>query len=73
LSFGERPRLRETYQRLFQQAEPVPAWKTTIMGPDGGRRVLEASVSFVQYGEYPRAMLSIVRDITARKETDRFA
>ena len=69
----ERPRLRETYQQLFQQEEPVPAWKTSILGPDGARRVVEASVSFVRYGEYPRAMLSIVRDITARQDTDRSA
>lgn len=69
----EQRELSDEYQRLFRQAAAFPRLETTVTGADGTARAVELSVSFLAYDEHPRAMLSIARDITARKQAEQLA
>jgi PAS domain S-box-containing protein len=66
----ERQLAQEQYQIFFQQEEIVPAFETPVVRADGTLRVVEARYSFLSRDGKRTAMLSIIRDITERKQVE---
>jgi PAS domain S-box-containing protein len=61
---------QEQYLALFQQEGIVPAFEALILRADGTQRMVEARYNFLTQRGTRTAMLSIIRDITERKELD---
>jgi PAS domain S-box-containing protein len=59
-----------TYKELFQQRTDIPAYESTIRRADGSERIVEARATFIHLGNNQDALLSIIRDVTARKQLE---
>ncbi len=61
---------QEQYHLLFEQEAIIPTFETPVKRADGTVRVVEARYSFLMHDGKRTAMLSIIRDITERKEIE---
>ena len=57
----------QQYRQVFAGAGRLPAYETWIHRKDGSERFVQARAELVLQDGRPRAMLSIIRDITERK------
>src|SRR5215216_3023782 len=57
------------YQMVFRDELTVPAYEATIRRKDGTERVVEARAEFIGINGTRAAMLSVIRDITERRQT----
>lgn len=60
----------EEYRRVFAAADPPPAVESEIERADGTLRMVESTVGYITEGGQRTAMLSIIRDITGRKQLE---
>jgi PAS domain S-box-containing protein len=60
----ERTYAEQQYREVFASELTPPILQSTVRRQDGGERVVETRVSFIQEGGRRTAMLSIVRDVT---------
>src|SRR5215213_8261115 len=58
------------YRELFQHRTNIPTYESTIRRADGSERIVEARATFLQLGNNQDALLSIIRDVTARKQLE---
>src|SRR3954452_9035380 len=56
------------YTELFQSRTSVPVYESTIHCADGSMRIVETHATFITFDHGQPALLSIIRDITARKQ-----
>lgn len=61
---------RESYNQVFNGPKTVQAYEAEITRPDGTRRFVEASYDFISHNGQRTAMVSVVRDITERKQLE---
>ncbi len=61
---------QEQYRVIFQQEELAPQFEQTVRREDGTQRVVESRYNFVTRDGKRTAMLSIIRDVTERKQTE---
>ena len=59
------------YKRTFADTEIPPTVEATIERRDGEQRIVEVRYNFTQVGGRRVAMISLIRDITARKQTEK--
>jgi len=59
-----------SYKELFQQRTNIPVYESTIRRADGSERIVEARATFIHLDNNQDALLSIIRDITARKQLE---
>jgi PAS domain S-box-containing protein len=68
------PELREwaveQYRAVFASASPLPSFETWIQRKDGTERFVQSRAEVIVEDGRPRAMLSIIRDITERKQAE---
>jgi PAS domain S-box-containing protein len=57
------------YQMVFRDELVVPAYEATIHRKDGAERIVEARAEFLTVNDARVAMLSVIRDITERRQT----
>ncbi len=58
------------YRRLFTEVEARPGVEAVLAHKDGSERTVEVRYAFLLQGDQRAAMLSIVRDITQRKQLE---
>jgi PAS domain S-box-containing protein len=58
------------YREFFQSRSVVPRYESTIQCADGTERVVETQATFITFDGGQPALLSIIRDITARKQLE---
>ena len=61
---------QQLYTHFFQSPAISPSFEGTVMRSDGAERFVESSYSFITQNGRRIAMISIVRDITARKKVE---
>jgi PAS domain S-box-containing protein len=61
---------QQQYVTIFQQEEIAPAFERMVQRADGSQRFVEARYNFISRGGKRTAMLSIIRDITERKQAE---
>jgi PAS domain S-box-containing protein len=61
---------RAQYQAVFTGSDSLTSYEATVRRADGTERLVEARISFLTEGEERVAMLSIIRDITRRKQIE---
>src|SRR5437588_2158199 len=66
----ERPRARAHYRATFHQPAPPPPLESTVWRADGLARVIESRVAYLTRDGQRIAMLSTIRDITARVQAE---
>ena len=54
----------------FQRHTDVPMYESTIHCADGTERVVETRATFITFNSGQPALLSVIRDITARKRAE---
>ncbi|MDP9364725.1 MAG: PAS domain S-box protein, partial [Chloroflexota bacterium] len=57
----------EQYRAAFADPDPPPAYEARVRRKDGGERDVEARADFVVEGGRRSALVSAIRDVTARK------
>ncbi len=60
----------EQYHAIFHTPEPKLMYESTIQRADGTQRIVESRIDFLSHQGQRTAMLSIIRDITARKQAE---
>jgi PAS domain S-box-containing protein len=65
----QRPDAVAQYTALFQQHTNIPVYESTIQTADGSERIVEAQARFITL-EDSQLLLSIIRDITDRKQLE---
>jgi PAS domain S-box-containing protein len=60
----------EQYTALFQSRLDIPVYESTIRRADGSERIVETHATFTTLDGTQPALLSIIRDITARKRLE---
>lgn len=60
----------QQYRQIFAEAGPIPVQETWIRRKDGSERFVQARAEVLFRGGRPRAMLSIIRDITESKRAE---
>ncbi|MFN8637170.1 MAG: PAS domain S-box protein [Chloroflexota bacterium] len=60
----------QLYRQIYAEAGRIPVQETWIQRKDGGERFVQARAEVMLDRGRPRAMLSIVRDITDRKRAE---
>jgi PAS domain S-box-containing protein len=60
----------QQYRRIFADAGRIPVYETWIRRKDGTERFVQARAEVMLQDGHPRAMLSIIRDITERKRAE---
>jgi PAS domain S-box-containing protein len=60
----------QQYREVFTSAAQLPAYETWIRQKDGTERFVQARAELVHQDGRPRALLSIIRDITDRKRAE---
>jgi PAS domain S-box-containing protein len=58
------------YAALFHSRTAPPVYESTIRAADGSERIVEAHATFISLDGSQTALLSIIRDITARKRLE---
>jgi PAS domain S-box-containing protein len=58
------------YREIFAAADPMPAYETWIRRKDGAERFVQSRAEVLVQDGRPRAMLSVIRDITDRKRAE---
>src|SRR5258708_7524113 len=60
----------EQYRTLFKSENIIPFFESSIRKADGSHRIVESRYGFIMQGDKREAMVSIIRDITERKELE---
>jgi PAS domain S-box-containing protein len=58
------------YKEIFRLRPVLPIYESTIHTADGSERIVETRATFVTLGIRQTALLSVIRDITARKQLE---
>jgi PAS domain S-box-containing protein len=58
------------YRELFQRHTDVPMYESTIHCADGSARIVETRATWITFDDGQPALLSVIRDITARKQLE---
>jgi PAS domain S-box-containing protein len=67
----QRPSVTAEYRALFEQGTDVPMFETRIQTADGSERIVETRATFITLDSSSQpVLLSIIRDITARKRLE---
>ncbi len=67
---SQRARAEEKYRQTFDSLTVPLTFEAKVQRADGSTRVVEARVNFIERGGRRKAMLSIIRDITERKQAE---
>jgi len=59
------------YQQVFHDPREFPLTESAVQRKDGTQRIVEARIGFVIQNEKRTHMLSVVRDLTERKQSER--
>jgi PAS domain S-box-containing protein len=62
---------RDEYRRVFNHPDQLPFSESTVLHKDGTRHIVESRPSFVMQDGQRMYMLSIIRDLTERKQAER--
>ncbi len=68
---AERENSIKRYQQVFESTEDLPTYDSVVRRKDGTERIVEARVGFVEPNGHRLYMLSVVRDLTERRRTER--
>lgn len=60
----------EQYKAIFNDRSAMTRFESEIQRADGTRRIVESSITFLMVANQRTAMLSTIRDITARKQAE---
>jgi PAS domain S-box-containing protein len=66
----QRPSAVAQYMALFQQRTDIPPYESNIRRADGAERIVEARATFITLEDSQIVLLSIIRDVTARKQLE---
>jgi PAS domain S-box-containing protein len=66
----DRDRVAAQYRAMFAGAAPLHVFENVIRRADGARRTIETRAEFLSHEDQRYAMLSIIRDITERKQSE---
>jgi PAS domain S-box-containing protein len=58
------------YAAIFQSRAVIPVYESTVRRADGSERIVETRATFITTDDNRPALLSIIRDITARKRLE---
>jgi PAS domain S-box-containing protein len=58
------------YKQIFASEEHPPAFESVVQHADGSQRIVESRATFLRIDGQRTAMLSTIRDITERKQTE---
>jgi PAS domain S-box-containing protein len=67
---AERAEAMAQYDAVFTAPAPPQSYETRVLRPDGSERVVEARADFLIRDGQRVAMISAIRDVTARKRLD---
>jgi PAS domain S-box-containing protein len=58
------------YEALFQRRTDIPVYESSVRTADGSERIVETRATFITLDDSRTVLLSIIRDITARKRLE---
>lgn len=61
------------YRAIFQLPDPPAAYESEVVGKDNSRRIVESRIGFIEQDGQRVAMVSVIRDITERRQREIFA
>jgi PAS domain S-box-containing protein len=67
---SERPAAIELYRQVFADDNIPPRFENVVQRADGALRIVETHISFLTANSQRVAMQSVIRDITAQKQTE---
>lgn len=68
---AERDNSKQRYQHVFNEMDDFPPYDSIVQRKDGTERIVEARVGFIEVNRQRLYMLSVVRDLTERRRTER--